>query len=108
MTHILKKIFASADVVYVDAMNNTNSAQWNITVVAEAHSVLFKVDAGAEVTALSENTYNLLQHTVPRLHKPIQILTRCQFPLEVVSLAQIYTGSVCYASSAAYPLGTTS
>ena len=61
--------FLSADAVYVDAVQNTNSPQWNITLTVGAQLVMFKVDTGAEVTALSEKIYNLLHDSVPKLQK---------------------------------------
>jgi len=56
-------VFLSADAVYVDAINNSSN-QWNIPVTVEEHPVVFKVDTGAEVTALSAKTYNLLHKSV--------------------------------------------
>jgi len=52
-------VFLSDDAIYFRAINNTNSSQWNVIVTFGAHPVLFKVDTGAKMMALSEATYNL-------------------------------------------------
>ena len=84
-------VFLSADAVYVDVVQNTNSSQWNITLTVGEQLVLFKVDTAAEVTALSEKTCNLLHDSVPKLQKSTQKLCGSnRAPLDVLGVAQMY------------------
>ena len=45
------------DTTYLNPVNKTNDKQWRVTMLVESNSVSFKVDAGAEVTALSDVTF---------------------------------------------------
>lgn len=47
-----------SDTIYLNAVNNTNDKQWRVTVLVENNLVSFKVDTGAEITALSDITSN--------------------------------------------------
>ena len=85
-----------SDTVYLDAVNRDNEKQWNVEVLVETDPVPFKVDTGAEVTALSDTTFNSIQNSVPQLKKSNQMLRgpNC-VPLEVVdetSLKLTYKG----------------
>ena len=56
----------------------------------EACPVVFKVDTGAEVTALSEKTYNLLHESVPQLQKSTHKLRGAnRAPLDVLGVAKM-------------------
>ena len=44
--------------IYLDTVGNGNTSQWNVTVLVGNNPVLFKVNTGAEVTALSEETFH--------------------------------------------------
>ena len=55
-------------------MNRDDKKQWNVKVLVEKDPVTFKVDTGAEVTALSDATYNSIQKSVPQLKKSNQTL----------------------------------
>ena len=46
-----------SDTVYLDAVNRDDEKQWNDKVLVEADHVPFKVDTGAEVTALIVRRY---------------------------------------------------
>ena len=82
-------VFLSADAVYVDAVHNSLT-QWNISVTVRAHPVVFKVDTGAEVTALSEKTYDLLHESVPQLQKSTHKLCRAnRVPLDVLGVTKM-------------------
>ena len=59
-----------SDTIYLDAGNNEDDKQWRVTVQVESNSVEFKVDTGAEVTALSERTFQSFTNPVPKLQKP--------------------------------------
>ena len=81
-------VFLSADAVYVDAVHNSLT-QWNISVTVGAHPVVFKVDTGAEVTALSEKTYNLLHESVPQLQKSTHKFCGANYaPLDVLGVTK--------------------
>jgi len=54
---ILKMIYTQTQYVYLNAVNNKSDKQWHITALVDKNSVLFKVDTGAEVTALSDVTF---------------------------------------------------
>ena len=64
-----------SDTVYLNAVNKAlNDKQWRVTVLVENNLVSFKVDTGAEVTALSEIAFQLFTNPVPKLQKSTQIL----------------------------------
>ena len=46
-----------SDTVYLDAVNRDDEKQWNDKVLVETNPVPFKVDTGAEVTALIVRRY---------------------------------------------------
>ena len=48
------------DVKYLDTVENTNGNMWELQVRIGQNSIKFKVDTGAEVTVLSEATWNSL------------------------------------------------
>ena len=74
-----------SDTIYLDAINNADDKQWLVTVLVESNSVIFKVDTGAEVTALSERTFQLFTNPVTKLQKPTQTLRGPhRSPLEVI------------------------
>ena len=66
-------VYLSADNVYLDTVNNVNANQWNVTVLVGSNPIVFKVDTGAEVTALTEETFryfpsqyrNFINHHTP-------------------------------------------
>ena len=66
-------------------MNRDNEKQWNVKVLVEKDPVTFKVDTGAEVTAMSDATFNSIQNSVLHLKKSTQTLRgpNCS-PLNVV------------------------
>ena len=49
------------DMEYLDAVNGGNTSPWMVTLVIGNKPVEFKVDTGAAVTAISEETYKMLQ-----------------------------------------------
>ena len=55
-----------SDTIYLRAVNRNGDKQWNIEVLVEKHLVTFKVDTGAEVTALSHTTFNSIQKSLPQ------------------------------------------
>ena len=50
----------SLDSSFLDAMTSTSQNSWNTKVLLEKTSVNFKLDTGAEVTAITEETFKLL------------------------------------------------
>ena len=63
-----------SDTIYLRAVNRSGDKKWNIEVLVEKHPVTFKVDTGAEVTALSHTTFNSIQKTMPQLKRSNQTL----------------------------------
>ena len=61
-----------SDTVYLNAVNRNNEKQW--CVQGEKDLVTFKVDTGAEVTAMSETTFYSLKKLAPQLKKSNQTL----------------------------------
>ena len=53
------------DVKYLDTVENINGNMWELQVRIGQNSIKFKVDTGAEVTVLSEATWNSLNQTEP-------------------------------------------
>ena len=87
-------VYLSADTVYLDTVGSTPANQWNVTVLVGSNPVLFKVDTGAEVTALSEETFCTLTNPVPQLHKsPHTLRGANRSPLDIVGERQM---TLCY------------
>ena len=55
--------------IYLNAVNRDNEKQWNVKVLVEKDPVPFKVDTAAEVTAMSDATFNSIQKSVQHLKK---------------------------------------
>ena len=74
-----------SDTIYLNAVNRDNKKQWNVKVLVEKDPMTFKVDTGAEVTAMSDATFNSIQNSMPNLKKSTQTLQgpNCS-PLNVV------------------------
>ena len=56
-----------SDTVYLNAVNRDDEKQWNVEVLVEKDSVTFKVDTGAEVTAMSDTTFYSIKNPVSQL-----------------------------------------
>lgn len=88
-----------SDTIYLNAVNNTNDKQWHVTMLVETNSVSFKVDTGAEVTALSDVTFQSFTNPVPKLQQSSQTLCGPnRSPLKVIGEATIkltYKGRSC-------------
>ena len=72
-----KTVKATADDIildssFLDAMTSASESSWNIKLLLEKTSVNFKLDTGAEVTAITEKTSKLLNGI--RLSKPSKTL----------------------------------
>ena len=63
-----------SDTVYLNAVNRNNEKQWYVQIQVEKDPVTFKVDTGAEVTAMSETTFYSLKKSAPQLKKSNQTL----------------------------------
>ena len=46
-----------SDMVYLNAVNRNNEKRWCVQILVEKDPITFKVDTGAEVTAISETTF---------------------------------------------------
>jgi len=62
----------SLDSSFLDAMTSASQNSWNTKVLLEKTNVDFKLDTGAEVTAITEETFKSLSGI--RLHKPFKTL----------------------------------
>jgi len=83
-------VYLSADTVYLDTVSNAAANQWNVTVLVGSNPVKFKVDTGAEVTALSEETFRTFTNQVRQLQKSPHILRGAnRSPLDVVGEGQM-------------------
>ena len=63
-----------SDTVYLNAVNRSNEKQWCVQIQVEKDPVTFKVDSGAEVTAMLETTFYSLKKSAPQLKKSNQTL----------------------------------
>ena len=63
----------SLDTAFLDAMATSSESSWYVTVTLDTKVVQFKLDTGAAVTAISEETYRALPKT--ELKKPSKILS---------------------------------
>ena len=61
------------DTAFLDAMITSSESSWYITVTLESTMVQFKLDTGAAVTAISEETYHRLPSV--QLQTPSKILS---------------------------------
>ena len=50
---------------YLDTVATTEKDVWEVTLKVQGNSVIFKVDTGTEVTALSESAWNSLGLSIP-------------------------------------------
>ena len=48
------------DVIYLDAIESGKSSTWNATIDINGQPVMFKLDTGAEVTAVTQETLTKL------------------------------------------------
>jgi len=63
----------SLDTAFLDAVtSDSHTASWTSTIMVEETNCNFKLDTGAEATAITEDTYKLLPNVV--LQKPMKIL----------------------------------
>ena len=61
-----------SDTLYLNTVNGHNEKHWCVEVLMENHPVTFKVDTGAEVTALSDTTFHSLKNPELQLKKSNQ------------------------------------
>ena len=57
---------------FLGAVTSSEEASWSVDVQLKRQIVPFKVDSGAEVTAINEETYRSLGE--PRLREPTKVL----------------------------------
>ena len=73
----------SDDTAYLDAMGDSQQDTWTAKIYVGSQEATFKIDTGAEVTAISEKLYKSLRS--PALQKPNKLLKGPgQHPLQVV------------------------
>ena len=73
----------SDDTAYLDAMGDSQRDTWTVKIYVGSQEATFKIDTGAEVTAISEKLYKSLRS--PALQKPNKLLKGPgQHPLQVV------------------------
>ena len=83
-------VYLNADTIYLDTVGDGNTNQWNVTVLVGKNPVLFKVDTGAEVTELSEDTFRTFSNPAPQLKKSLHTLRGAnRSPLDVVGESQM-------------------
>ena len=78
------------DTAYLNTVSEGSNATWTTEVLIQTQPVTFKVDTGAEVTAVSEDTWKGLRGT-PKLtrslcgpdHKPLQVSGAVSFTLSL-------------------------
>jgi len=63
---------SSDNTTYLDTVGDTQESTWSVKVYIGSHETLFKIDTGAEVTAISEKQYKNV--SPPILQKPGKIL----------------------------------
>ncbi|KAL5506839.1 hypothetical protein EMCRGX_G008586 [Ephydatia muelleri] len=89
----------SADPVFLGTLGNKGTSTWTVDVASHGKLLRFKIDTGAEVTAISETTYESLGKT--------QLLRKCAKtlygpsaePLHILGVLQMelkYSGRVCH------------
>ena len=89
----------TAGPVFLGTLGNEGTSTWTVDVVSHGKLLRFKIDTGAEVTAISESTYESLGKT--------QLLRKCAKtlygpsaePLHVLGVLQMelkYSGRVCH------------
>ena len=82
----------SLDSSFLDAMTSANHNSWNTEVLLEKTSVNFKLDTGAEVTAITEKTFKLLNGI--KLCRPAKTL-HGPAKQSLKALGQ-FTGTLCH------------
>ena len=77
----------SENTAYLDTMGDSQQDTWSVKIHIGLQEATFKIDTGAEVTAISEKLYKSLRS--PTLQKPCKILKGPgQHPLQVVGQFQ--------------------
>ena len=77
----------SDDTAYLDAMGDSQQDTWTAKIYVGSQEATFKIDTGAEVTAISEKLYKSLRS--PALQKPNKLLKGPgQHPLQVLHHGQ--------------------
>ena len=95
------------DVIYLDAIESGKGSTWNVTIDLNGQPVMFKIDTGAEVTAVTQETLTKLGNVVLKSatkylcgpdRKPLKVLgkltvslssTHHKFDQEVYVLQQL-------------------
>ena len=62
------------DGLFLGAVETTTEKSWSTTVTLGGQTVQFKLDTGAEVSAISERDYKRLPLPRPKLDPPTQML----------------------------------
>ena len=62
----------SDDTAYLDAMGDSQQDTWSVKIYVGSQEATFKIDTGAEVTAISKKLYKSLRS--PALQKPSKLL----------------------------------
>ena len=101
----------SNDTDYLDAIGDRDSQQdtWTVKIYIGLHEAMFKIDTGAEVTAILEKLYKSLRS--PALQKPSKLLKGPgQHPIQVVGQFEelFTTTNLCDQRSQVQPLRLTS
>ena len=85
------------DTTFLDTLSAPQNSTWVVNIELNGHHTNFKLDTGAEVTAISEETYQTLQK--PKLKVSTKLLYGpSQFPLKTVGQ---FSGRLRYKSTSA-------
>ena len=76
---------------YLDTVNTTEKYAWEVTLEVQGNPVIFKfkVDTGAEVTALSESAWNSLDLNLPLSEAEISLFGPDRSKLKVLGMATV-------------------
>jgi len=82
-------ITEETDERYLDTVDTTEKVVWEVTLNVQGKPVVFKLDTGAEVTALSELVLNSLGLIVPLKTAEIRLFEPDRCPLQVLGVTTL-------------------
>ena len=88
---------STTEVAYLDMLDSSKKV-WEVEVNVKGKAVTFKVDTGAEVTALSDSTWKSLAITTPLKSAGLSLFGPDQTPLNLLGKTMLpltYNGNTC-------------
>lgn len=95
----LEEVVDLAGPVFLGTLDNEGTSMWTADIVSHDKLLRFKIDTGAEVTAISETTHKSLGKTLPLRKCDKALYGPSAEPLHILGVLQMelkYSGRVCH------------